>query len=1112
MLNLKKVIALVCVFAMVLTTVAFGATYTDVAEDSAYYEAVETLNKLAIVTGYEDGTFKPEDGVTRAEMAALIARIQGYGETAKANANTAFTDVPASHWASGYIANASGMGIINGYGDGTFGPEDPVLYEQAVKMVMATLGYTPFAEKNGGYPTGYLAAAQRYDVSLAVANAAVGQAANRGTVAQLLANAIDTPLMVQSKWNTNGEVEYVIADGKGDTDYKTLMSENLGYVKVRGIVEENPYVNIGTAFSKTIDTEADAKVRLVVKDTFDSINKDFKWSTDGKTYEGKKEFLVGDTDVADYIGRSVIIYVKKVADDYEVVSVAVDTNRNDELVIALGQYDDYDSTDKEIDYYKEGANSLSYADVDGAVAIYNNEGMALGTALGKIDKLNGGSITLIDNDDTNGYDVAIVKMAATGVVDEVSAKAVTLKNDADLATGSMNKINLNIDESKVVKFFKDGAEIEASELVEWDILSIYAENKNSNYIVADVVANQVVGTITSKKGSTTSFGGSAYKVGDAWYDVAKGVYDEGMDINEGGTFYIDEFGKIAAFVEDSALAGGAAANYAYVKGVAVDAAKFGAGDVWEVQMQLITAEGVEVFDLKYNAKIDATTLNIKNWKDDEGDTNPANDDGKFTAADTGWTQYNTVVKALEGNVVQFVKAAGYISAITTAGYKKTGADEANFVNGQISGIVKYDAENSRMIGTNGGYVEADALVFITGSDATKCKLGTLADLADQNTYTSVASYKDKKADYANILVVDAAEVAAASTTDAIAVITEVGSATDDDGQSIQAIQYLQNGEVASVVTTPEAVDARLTAGDIVKIKLGSEGVATDIKLIWNFGDTVRANKGLSAAAGAEVEPSIAVDNTTGEAFFGGYVTSFAKNSKLAVIQGKEVKLTSAEHVYVIDPTGRELGIDTGAAGDFTYYEALYDGTGFVTIKDAEGKAIAALPGEIDVTTAQKYADHVYVRLYEDKVVDVVIVKGAELDIEGVESVVTDAVTFDPSDLGGMMAATLGDYEYEIAGDVITVTGDANKITGWTAFNSSNVAEQDGYFVPVRFEYTGTKDIRFINGTKAEKSLSNVAGPFDLVTRLEVDGTNADDATVYIGGQKYTVTFDVTLLP
>ena len=355
MLNLKKVIALVCVFALALSTVAFGATYTDVAEDSAYYEAVETLNKLGIITGYEDGTFKPEDGVTRAEMAALIARIQGYGETAKGSANTGFTDVPATHWASGYIANAAGMGIINGYGDGTFGPEDPVLYEQAVKMVMATLGYTPFAEKNGGYPTGYLAAAQRYDVSLAVANAVQGTNANRGTVAQILENAIDTPLMIQSQWNTNGEVTYVIADGSVNNwgqriGYKTLMSENLGYVKIRGIVSETPITAIGA--TKTINTEEVEKVTIDVVDAYDTENKIF-------LNRANDDYLVNGTDAADFLGKSVIAYVKaNTKEEFELLSVAVDTNRNDEITIAVDQFVDHDTTEGKVSYLKEGASSL----------------------------------------------------------------------------------------------------------------------------------------------------------------------------------------------------------------------------------------------------------------------------------------------------------------------------------------------------------------------------------------------------------------------------------------------------------------------------------------------------------------------------------------------------------------------------------------------------------------------------------------------------------------------------------------------------------------------------------------------------------------------------------
>ena len=76
-----------------------------------------------------------------------------------------FTDVPADAWEAPYVYDLVGRGILSGYGDGTFGPDDTVKYEQAVTMIMRTLGYDPFAANNGGYPTGYLAAAQRYGVT-----------------------------------------------------------------------------------------------------------------------------------------------------------------------------------------------------------------------------------------------------------------------------------------------------------------------------------------------------------------------------------------------------------------------------------------------------------------------------------------------------------------------------------------------------------------------------------------------------------------------------------------------------------------------------------------------------------------------------------------------------------------------------------------------------------------------------------------------------------------------------------------------------------------------------------------------------------------------------------
>ncbi|MBR5614718.1 MAG: S-layer homology domain-containing protein [Clostridia bacterium] len=1010
MLNLKKVIALVCVFAMVLTTVAFGATYTDVTEDSAYYEAVETLNKLGIVTGYEDGTYKPEDGVTRAEMAALIARIQGYGETAKAPANTAFTDVPSSHWASGYIANAAGMGIINGYGDGTFGPEDPVLYEQAVKMIMATLGYTPYAEHNGGYPTGYLAAAQRYDVSLNVANAAVGSEANRGTVAQLLAMAIDTPLMVQNRWSTDGTVDYVICDGQdknNDYTYKTLMSENLGYVKLRGIITDNGLISTVATGSKTFDVTDDPAVAMYVKDSYSTNNKDFNGikSNDSTTWATKK-LLTGTTDAADYLGQSVIGYVKKLAtDDYELVSVAVDTNRNDELVINLDSYAGITTGTvtptggspytvvTEVKYYKDGDNDVTKVDLqDVKVAVYNNEGTDAATAFGYLStpSLYGGTITLIDNDDKNGYDVAILEVATTAVVKKVTEDGVAFKKGITLPnTEVMGMLEIDAeDENKVVAIYKDGELIDAADLQEWDVLSVIAVKENANVIVAEVVSNQVVGAIASRKNSKTSDTTYAYKVADNWYDVAKSAYEASastLEVGIGGTFYIDKYGKIAAFDEDSSLAGGVAANYGYITAIEAKVADF-SGDGYKVNVQIVTADGVEVLPLKNKAKINValgTEANYPNLDDDTDDT--------LVVDASNWTSdldadLNAGSYKLVDQVVKYTKnSAGELAEITMADHDNKDKFDAK---ASFAGTtIEYDAENTRFLGK--GEVDADALVFIIGgftggagyTSVTDSKLGTLADLDDKNKYTIKGAYT--KDEDVNVIVIDA-DTVATSTTSSIAVLTEVGEGTNDDEEAIYILSYYLDGElsesVATIAKTDLSFSGTLTAGDIVKVKVGSDGAISDIKMVFDFATDVRTAYNGAAGTLRATNVNVALKDTS-EVFAGGFVKDYSDTSSLAKIstvygdttQDEEYKLSRATNVYVIDGTGLNLSIKVGSDANFKYFDGLY-AAGKTTADVYLDDTMVSGGDDVAIATVRNYTDHVYVRAYEGKVTDVVIVK------------------------------------------------------------------------------------------------------------------------------------------
>lgn len=991
MLNLKKVIALVCTLALVITSVSvvsFAEAYTDVTESSAYYEAVESLSKLGIVTGYEDGTYKPEETVTRAEMAALIARIQGYEETAKANANTVFTDVPSTYWASGYVAQANGQGIINGYGDGTFGPDDAVKYEEAVKMIMATLGYTPYAMNNGGYPTGYLAAAQFYGVTKGVSNAVTGTGANRGTIAQLLANAIDTPIMGQSKWSTDGSVEYTIYDGKDNNSYKTLMSENLDVVKLKGVIKESSVASLKG--DKEINNDEAAKVKVTVTGNYDTNNKDFQFDKDGD-YTGEDTFLVAESDAEDYLGMAVILYVRENDDnEYEVISIAADGTKNDIVTFTLDQFDVVEES-KSTTYIKYFKNSTDSSSIKKQLA--SNYAITLNGASKDIDdifgagmvvepngkSMKGGLVTLIDNDGKTGYDVVMVEVAATAVVDEIGDETISFKEQAQLPTGPMSSLDVEEDATDtVIDIVKDGKAIAYTDLKEWDVLSIVAPNDNNKgYIKVDVISNPVTGQITSDKTSKTSDTGKAYKIDGKFYDVAEGSYKtKGLSVNDAGIFYIDKYGKIAAFSEDSSVATGVAGTYGYVFNTLVTDKNMDK----EVQVKLITANGAELLTFASSVNVSLANGNKATFKTSD----ITSDDVKNDDA----TQNGFTVKALRGQVVKYTKnSSGALKTIVFAGYN----DSFESVS-YTSATETYDADNYRL----GKYIDKDSKVFfVNKSDADKCSLGTPADLSDNNTYKVLAFYADSKAEENNIVVIEGNTNTSSKAT-SLAVITSTATAKDENDSDIMTLSYIVDGTVVKDVNTIDDVDivsgegkalnVTLNAGDIVRIKTNSAGKISGITVLWDMAEDVRADYDTTYATQKTTgDPAGTRD---GETLYGGAVTAAKDSDKvyfgkldwnkkdstgkviaLADQVTEWVNLGKAKNVYTVQ-TIREGNVSVKKGGSFNYVKQMFDNTGSYNFvyngtetKDAVNEANLA-----------KYVDHVFVREYDGRIEDVVIVK------------------------------------------------------------------------------------------------------------------------------------------
>ena len=115
--------------------------YTDVPADAWYNSAVSTLSNAGILDGYEDGTFRPDGNITRAEFATITARFL----EASYDGGNRFPDIDG-HWAAEYINEAANAGIVDGYEDGTFRPQQNITRAEAVTMVNRTVDRHPDAD------------------------------------------------------------------------------------------------------------------------------------------------------------------------------------------------------------------------------------------------------------------------------------------------------------------------------------------------------------------------------------------------------------------------------------------------------------------------------------------------------------------------------------------------------------------------------------------------------------------------------------------------------------------------------------------------------------------------------------------------------------------------------------------------------------------------------------------------------------------------------------------------------------------------------------------------------------------------------------------------------
>lgn len=511
-------------------------------ENDDYYKKALTLDSaLGIISGYEDGSVRPESKVTRAEMASIVLRMLNLsGDTTYKNI---FTDVDASHWAAGQIQAAYEAGIVSGMGDGTFAPDSEVTYAQVIVMLVNAMNYTNDAEYYGGWQQGYIKTAGDIGL-LKSAPGSADVASDRGVVIKMVYNALLNDYNNPTSYDAYGNPKY-------END-KTLAEVKFDVIEKKGILQ-------GTAKTTILANTDVQDGQIIIKP------------------DGNDNATAYDTELTgleDYLAQKVTYYYKEFGGRTTVVYAVIPDNAKSETYVI----DDVDTIES-LTGFENGNGKIKIEkvskekDCTDALIIYNGKALTApqytaakdaATGAAKLrfgDDFNSfltpenGSIKLVKTDSSsNVYDVVFVDSYDTVVVQSTTATRLTgnaAYPDANATTtaaiSAKTTYSMNLDDTvdRTVTVTKAGSEARLRNLKKNDVANI---KRSLDDTVVDVIVSgeSITGAasgVTIKRGdSHATINGDKYEVAN----IAVGDLQAGVQ----STFYLDSFGKVG-YIEKS---------------------------------------------------------------------------------------------------------------------------------------------------------------------------------------------------------------------------------------------------------------------------------------------------------------------------------------------------------------------------------------------------------------------------------------------------------------------------------------------------------------------------------------------------------------------------------
>jgi len=471
-----------------------------------FEEAAEVLGALGIMVG-DEGGFRPNDTIIRSEASKIAVYMLGLTNIA-GGTTTRFPDVPAGHWASGVINVADTQGMVIGYEDRTFRPDNNITFAEAVTIIVRTLGFEPAAEAAGGFPTGYLVIASQQGLLRGVQGAS-NEPARRGDVAQLVYNALNANMMTQTGFGTN--VTYEVVN-------RTILESRLDTERGVGQISANSETRItGPASLRVGEVEIDDEI-----------------------------FNVGNTPAENLLGFTVVYYarISRNTDERTLLIVRPEANRNHTISVNSSYIASVTGTIGERLTFSYWVNRATDRDPRRATIAANATLILNGRyePLANITILHptSGNVTLLDTTGSGEYDIVFVNQFRNVVVEDVS----TTTGRVTDKYGNPSLVFDTTDTNSRFSIIRDGRLINISDLREWDVLSV-TTSRDRELIRAFVSTASVEGTVTE----TSTVGGvTRFTINGREFELAENLLDIDYDIRlqTSGVFFLDIEGRIAA--------------------------------------------------------------------------------------------------------------------------------------------------------------------------------------------------------------------------------------------------------------------------------------------------------------------------------------------------------------------------------------------------------------------------------------------------------------------------------------------------------------------------------------------------------------------------------------